>query len=135
MPVSCVLCPNEGGAYKQTSANKWAHLNCAIWIPECHISNTVFMEPIEGVEAIQKSRWKLLCYICQKRHGAPIQCANRQCFVAFHVSCARKAKLYMKMRGQGITDSSQFKAYCDRHCPVRNFIVSYTLNMLLSFYF
>lgn len=114
-PVSCLLCPNDGGAYKQTNTNKWAHLICAMWIPECHISNTVFMEPIEGIEAIQKSRWKLLCYICQKRNGAPIQCANRQCFAAFHVTCARKAKLYMRMRGQ--EDSSQFKAYCDRHCP------------------
>jgi hypothetical protein len=116
MPVECLLCPNEGGAYKQASSNKWAHLICALWIPECHISNTVFMEPIEGIESIQKSRWKLLCYICQKRCGAPIQCANRQCFTAFHVTCARKAKLFMKMRGQA--DSSQFKAFCHRHCPV-----------------
>ncbi|KAJ3305694.1 nuA3 HAT complex component nto1 [Kappamyces sp. JEL0829] len=110
----CVLCPTEGGAYKKTTANKWAHLLCAMWIPECHISNTVFMEPIEGIESIQKSRWKLLCYICQKRAGAPIQCASKQCFVAFHASCARKAKLFMRMRGQ---DSNQFRAYCDRHCP------------------
>lgn len=76
------------------------------------------MEPIEGIEEIQKSRWKLVCYICQKRHGAPIQCANRHCFVAFHVTCARKARLQMKMRGHDITDSSQFKAYCEKHLSV-----------------
>lgn len=58
-----------------------------------------------------------LCYICQKRHGAPIQCSAKNCFVAFHPTCARAAKLHMKMRGQDISDSSLFKAYCDKHSP------------------
>ncbi|KAJ3000791.1 nuA3 HAT complex component nto1 [Globomyces sp. JEL0801] len=116
-PVSCVLCPTDGGAYKQTNTNKWAHLTCAMWIPECHIQNVVYMEPIEGVEAIPKSRWKLTCYICHKRHGAPIQCSSKTCCTAYHATCARKAKLYMKMRGQGVIDSNHFRSYCDRHCP------------------
>jgi NuA3 HAT complex component NTO1 len=58
-----------------------------------------------------------LCYICQKRHGAPIQCSTKNCFVAFHPTCARAAKLHMKMRGQDISDSSLFRAYCDKHSP------------------
>ncbi|KAJ3256930.1 nuA3 HAT complex component nto1 [Boothiomyces macroporosus] len=114
-PVKCVLCPTPGGAFKQTTSSKWVHLHCAMWIPECGIQNLVYMEPIEGVENIPKNRWKLLCYICHKRYGAPIQCSSKHCFVPFHPSCARKAKLYMKMRG--ISDSAQFKAYCDRHTP------------------
>lgn len=56
----CIFCPNEGGAYKQTNKGAWAHLLCAIWIPEVGVSNSVYMEPIEGVEAIPKSRWKLV---------------------------------------------------------------------------
>jgi hypothetical protein len=114
--VQCILCPNEGGAFKQTNTNKWAHLTCAMWIPECQIQNTVYMEPIEGVETIPKSRWKLTCYICHKRHGAPIQCSLKNCFVAFHPTCGKKAKLYMRMRGQG-QDTQDFKAFCDRHTP------------------
>ncbi|KAJ9124318.1 hypothetical protein QFC22_001118 [Naganishia vaughanmartiniae] len=55
----CIFCPNEGGAYKQTNKGAWAHLLCAIWIPEVGVSNSVYMEPIEGVETIPKSRWKL----------------------------------------------------------------------------
>lgn len=62
-PVSCVLCPVKDGAFKQTRSNKWAHLLCALWIPECSISNTVFMEPIDGVEAIPKTRWKLVTWV------------------------------------------------------------------------
>ena len=56
----CIFCPNEGGAYKQTNRGAWAHLLCAIWIPEVGVSNSVYMEPIEGVETIPKSRWKLV---------------------------------------------------------------------------
>jgi hypothetical protein len=58
---SCFLCPNEGGAFKQTVHGEWVHLLCAIWIPETRVANEVFMEPITGVERISKQRWKLVC--------------------------------------------------------------------------
>jgi len=48
------------GAFKQTTTGHWGHLLCAIWIPETGVSNTVYMEPIDGVENIPKSRWKLV---------------------------------------------------------------------------
>ncbi|KAJ3218951.1 nuA3 HAT complex component nto1 [Dinochytrium kinnereticum] len=59
-PVSCIFCPNEGGAFKQTNTSRWAHVMCAQWIPEAHFANPVYMEPIESVEAIPESRWKLI---------------------------------------------------------------------------
>lgn len=39
---------------------KWAHLLCAIWIPEVSIGNHTFMEPIQDVEKVPKQRWKLV---------------------------------------------------------------------------
>lgn len=57
---SCILCPNEGGAFKQTVNGEWAHLLCAIWVPETRVANDVFMEPITGVDKINKQRWKLV---------------------------------------------------------------------------
>lgn len=58
--VSCVLCPHEGGAFKQTTTGKWAHLLCAMWIPETGVSNSVYMEPIDSIERIPKGRWSLV---------------------------------------------------------------------------
>lgn len=57
---SCIFCPNEGGAFKQTTLGDWAHLLCAIWIPETRVANEVFMEPITGSNKIPKQRWKLV---------------------------------------------------------------------------
>lgn len=117
-PVSCLFCPNEGGAFKQTNTNQWGHLLCAIWIPEVGVSNPIYMEPIDMIENIPKSRWKLTCSICKKKQGACIQCDNKHCFVAFHVTCARWARLCMRMKLHGTHyDGVVLKAYCDRHTP------------------
>lgn len=56
----CVLCPNEGGAFKQTSTGAWAHLLCAMYISETTVGNAAIQEPIEGVDKIEKARWKLV---------------------------------------------------------------------------
>lgn len=112
--VPCVFCPNDGGAYKQTVTNRWAHLLCTIWIPEITVANPVYMEPVEGAERIPKSRWKLVCYICRQRMGACIQCTKNNCFTAFHVTCARRANLFVKARGS-ILDAFGRRALCDKH--------------------
>ncbi|ORE03513.1 hypothetical protein BCV72DRAFT_213042 [Rhizopus microsporus var. microsporus] len=117
-PVSCLFCPIEGGAFKQTTTNQWGHLLCAMWIPEVCLGNSVYMEPIDGIGNIPKSRWKLTCYICRQRQGACIQCDNKHCFTAFHVTCARWARLYMKTKIHNChQEDAVLKAYCDRHTP------------------
>ncbi|KAJ9112141.1 hypothetical protein QFC20_002322 [Naganishia adeliensis] len=133
-PVDCIFCPNEGGAYKQTNKGAWAHLLCAIWIPEVGVSNSVYMEPIEGVETIPKSRWKLVgssprpdhtrvltldglktCYICKQKGGACIQCDTKTCFTAFHVTCARAHGLLGSMKS--MNHDGVLRAQCHRHLP------------------
>lgn len=123
-PVDCVLCPNRGGAFKQTSDGRWAHVVCAIWIPEVCFANTVFLEPVEGVNNIPPARWKLTCCLCkQKGRGASIQCHKANCYTAFHVTCAQRAGLFMKIEPvretniNGTIFSVKKTAFCEAHSP------------------
>lgn len=57
----CVLCPNKGGAMKCTrSGQKWAHVSCALWIPEVSIGCVERMEPITKISSIPVIKFKLL---------------------------------------------------------------------------
>lgn len=51
--------------------------------------------------------------------GACIQCSNKNCFVAFHVTCARRAHLFLKMKSPhgGIAETNYLKGFCDKHVP------------------
>ncbi|XP_061578163.1 bromodomain-containing protein 1-like isoform X2 [Cololabis saira] len=124
-PAECLFCPNRGGALKKTDDERWGHVACALWVPEVGFSDTVFIEPIDGVRNIPPARWKLTCYLCKEKGvGACIQCDKINCYVAFHVSCAQKAGLYMKMepvKEVTVSGSPTFSvkktAYCCSHTP------------------
>ncbi|BAT83120.1 hypothetical protein LR48_Vigan03g008900 [Vigna angularis] len=99
-PPPCCLCPLIGGAMKPTTDGRWAHLACAMWIPETCLADVKRMEPIDGLSRISKDRWKLLCSICGVSYGACIQCSNSSCRVAYHPLCARAAGLCVELENE-----------------------------------
>lgn len=116
-PVDCVFCASQTGAFKQLDNSLWSHVVCAMWIPEVYFANPIYMEPIEGIGGVPKNRWKLTCYICKQRVGACIQCGNKNCFQAYHVTCAKRAGLHMELAFgvQGGVHNRGLISYCDRH--------------------
>ncbi|KAL1561344.1 histone-lysine N-methyltransferase ATX2-like [Salvia divinorum] len=127
----CCLCPVVGGAMKPTTDGHWAHLACAIWIPETCLSDIKKMEPIDGICRVNKDRWKLLCSICHVSHGACIQCSNNNCRVSYHPLCARAAGFCLETEDMDRVhaapldedeeyQSIQLLSFCERHRPKSN---------------
>eukprot|EP00742_Colponemidia_sp_Colp-10_P007357 GILJ01007919.1.p1 GENE.GILJ01007919.1~~GILJ01007919.1.p1 ORF type:complete len:1966 (+),score=175.56 GILJ01007919.1:45-5942(+) len=121
-PCECCLCPRRGGALKPTSTEgQWAHLTCALWIPEVYLDNETTMKPIKGVKRISKERKKLLCCLCKRQWGACIQCSQRGCYKAFHPLCAQFEGCFMEL-SDDIVAGWRNHAFCPQHTTGRKAI-------------
>ncbi|XP_065716635.1 lysine-specific demethylase 4C isoform X4 [Patagioenas fasciata] len=112
--AECCLCNLRGGALKQTTDKKWAHVICAIAIPEVRFGNVTERTPID-TSRIPLQRLKLKCIFCRQRikkiSGACIQCSYGRCPASFHVTCAHAAGVLME------PDDWPYVVYitCSRH--------------------
>ncbi|XP_040819668.1 lysine-specific demethylase 4C isoform X2 [Ochotona curzoniae] len=97
--AECCLCNLRGGALKQTKNNKWAHVMCAVAVPEVRFTNVPERTQID-VGRIPLQRLKLKCMFCRHRvkkiSGACIQCSYGRCPASFHVTCAHAAGVLME---------------------------------------
>ncbi|XP_021235902.1 lysine-specific demethylase 4C isoform X2 [Numida meleagris] len=97
--AECCLCNLRGGALKQTTDEKWAHVMCAIAVPEVRFGNVTERTPID-TSRIPLQRLKLKCIFCRQRikkiSGACIQCSYGRCPASFHVTCAHAAGVLME---------------------------------------
>ncbi|ELW69317.1 Lysine-specific demethylase 4C [Tupaia chinensis] len=97
--AECCLCNLRGGALKQTKNNKWAHVMCAVAVPEVRFTNVPERTEID-VGKIPLQRLKLKCIFCRQRvkkvSGACIQCSYGRCPASFHVTCAHAAGVLME---------------------------------------
>ncbi|KAI4366032.1 hypothetical protein MLD38_021959 [Melastoma candidum] len=100
--ITCCLCPKAGGAMKPTVDGQWAHVVCAVFVPE------VFFEDAEGREGINcggVERGKRSCYVCEGKGGCMVECSESRCKRGFHVTCGLEDDLwldYKEGRGKGI---------------------------------
>nr|BAB16102.1 GASC-1 [Homo sapiens] len=97
--AECCLCNLRGGALKQTKNNRWAHVMCAVAVPEVRFTNVPERTQID-VGRIPLQRLKLKCIFCRHRvkrvSGACIQCSYGRCPASFHVTCAHAAGVLME---------------------------------------
>uniref|UniRef100_A0A8C1JLL9 [histone H3]-trimethyl-L-lysine(9) demethylase n=1 Tax=Cyprinus carpio TaxID=7962 RepID=A0A8C1JLL9_CYPCA len=99
LAAGCCLCNLRGGALKRTSDDRWAHVMCAVGLPEVKFIDVVKRAPID-ISAIPVQRYKLKCIYCRNRikklSGACIQCSCGRCPTSFHVTCAHAAGVPME---------------------------------------
>ncbi|CAF3905391.1 unnamed protein product [Adineta steineri] len=117
----CRLCPTIEGAMKRTSDDGWAHVICALYIPEVSFGNNSTMEPII-LSKIPSTRFQQICSLCKKNgrtdsdamKGACCECTVKNCSQLFHVTCAQQAGLlYEDVR----KNNCQYPIYCEQHQP------------------
>ncbi|KAJ2954505.1 hypothetical protein O0L34_g2784 [Tuta absoluta] len=118
--VKCELCPSKSGALKRTDTGGWAHVVCALYIPEVRFGNVTSMEPIV-LRLIPPERYSKQCYICQESHkshrasaGACMQCNKSGCKQQFHVTCAQSLGLLCEEAGNYL-DNVKYCGYCQHH--------------------
>ncbi|CAO2209627.1 unnamed protein product [Urochloa humidicola] len=98
---SCCLCPAKGGAMKRTTEGQWAHISCALLVPE------VFFQDPDGRDGVDCSRvpahrFAKDCYICESNNGCALECSQPKCSLGFHVSCGLNAGLCIEYKeGKG----------------------------------
>ncbi|XP_070583424.1 protein AF-10 isoform X4 [Erythrolamprus reginae] len=116
----CELCPHKDGALKRTDGGGWAHVVCALYIPEVQFANVSTMEPIV-LQSVPHDRYNKTCYICEEQgreskaaSGACMTCNKHGCRQAFHVTCAQFAGLLCEEEGNG-ADNVQYCGYCKYH--------------------
>lgn len=59
----CELCPSKYGALKRTDNSGWAHVVCALYIPEVRFGNVTTMEPIQ-LQLIPPERFNKVRITC-----------------------------------------------------------------------
>lgn len=117
----CDLCPNKEGAFKKTDSDSWAHVVCALYIPEVRFGNVTTMEPIL-ISLIPQERFNRNCYICEEskvrsskaNSGACMQCNKSGCRATFHVTCAQMMGLLCEEAGN-MMDNVKYCGYCQHH--------------------
>ncbi|KAH7431194.1 hypothetical protein KP509_08G035800 [Ceratopteris richardii] len=113
----CCLCPSRKGAMKQTTDGGWAHLSCALYVPEVFYRRARDREEID-CRSVPGWRWDLICSICSTRGQGPcIQCTEVECCSTFHVSCALDAGLIIDYRNANpLTKTPAIViAFCSTH--------------------
>lgn len=105
----CILCPQKSGAMKKTGNGKWAHIKCALFIPEVIFKDEHTMSPIL-CSKIKKKQYGQKCSICANKEGVCIKC--QICANKLHVTCGQRNGLLVEVEKKDIIE---YVGYCMQH--------------------
>jgi len=111
----CALCPVKEGPLKRTTDWRWAHLTCALWIPEVFFRHAIGREPIDILQC-KRFRWNQKCVHCNLSYGACIQCSHSGCDKIFHVSCGMQNGIYLEYKSSNKRGGADIViSFCNKH--------------------
>lgn len=87
-----------------TEYEVWVHEDCVVWAPGVYL----IASRVVGLELAVWSYARVQCTICQQ-YGAMIQCIERHCKIAAHVSCAK--------RQEWMLNEEEIDCRCATHKP------------------
>ncbi|XP_054722573.1 lysine-specific demethylase 4C-like [Uloborus diversus] len=117
--AKCCLCVMRGGALKPTSDGRWAHVVCAILIPDTYFENTFTKFPV-NVSKIDAKRLTLKCKYCLKSarkeaRGVCVQCQSGRCYLPYHVTCGFMAGVIFEANNW----PEPIRMICTKHAAAR----------------
>ncbi|UMM24866.1 hypothetical protein L5515_004899 [Caenorhabditis briggsae] len=119
----CQLCPFDHGALKRTDRKDgWAHVICALYIPEVRFGNVHSMEPVI-LSDVPLDKFQKVCYICKEadrpndaKKGACMTCNIHKCKKSFHVTCAQRQGLLCEEGA--VSRNVKYCGYCEPHLAI-----------------
>ncbi|GIY16831.1 lysine-specific demethylase 4C [Caerostris extrusa] len=110
----------SGGALKPTNDDRWAHIICAVLIPDTFCENVLQKQPI-NVTQVTPPRQRLKCKYCLKTSqskaskGACVQCQCGKCYLPYHVTCGYMAGVIFETNDW----PKPIHMICTRHASAR----------------
>ena len=96
--TDCCLCVSKAGPTKPTTDGRWAHVLCALLVPEAFFNDPDGREGLDLSRVLER-RWMGKCCVCEaSSEGCVIDCSEDRCGLAFHASCAVGAELCVEYR-------------------------------------
>ncbi|XP_058765978.1 uncharacterized protein LOC131639504 [Vicia villosa] len=115
-PIRCCLCPTKEGAMKQTIDGKWAHVVCALLVPEVYFVDPEGREKID-YSKVPKKRWLEKCYVCGCCDGCALVCSEPKCGLGFHITCGIKEDVCIEYK-EGKKGATVVAGFCKTHSQI-----------------
>lgn len=134
--VTCDLCPNVGGIFKQTDTGRWVHVVCALYMTGVAFSDTIHLTGITLSELAHERWGAKACSLCEderfSRTGVTISCDAGLCKTHFHVTCAQREGLLQEVQdvSQEVDAIDPFIAHCKLHASDKQAVKAKKRNFL-----